>query len=761
MEAYEQSKTFECEDYIVVARYNADANIPDEAALLVEQITSDSDGEHYGDREAEYREMTGDADASMRALLKIGFYDENGEEIEPVTPVNVAVQFLDEDGLAEGKPITIIHFAEEGTEKLNGSNAKNNSTTFKMESFSEIAIGYGEEEESRIGEDGKVHLSDSFKYKDDAFQITFHVEGEAVPVEGSSLKDIEVQDTELEGEENEDGAESTAPSEGENAVEDNEDKEASLDMEEVNEMDASEEPSQNETDEMDEEKLEFVVEPLNEESEEYIALAAYADDMDELDELLRMQLLSYSLTFEGVELDLSECEVTAEVTTTRKLQQYMEESLPEAVSYLASNEAVISEINELEANTDEDKIDVEPIAENSVENEVDTADDLKVVGDNVTEEASETDGTEILVYGDVETNIEEEELELKDTTEIVVAIAELSEDNEVNEVENMVLSEETKFETMQFSLSRNMFALRSSTPGDANPTFKVEYYANLKKVVRSGGTGTELNVINTSNKSTSTSNKGNGKGALPQNGNGLTNSPNGNALQKIFLNDKGVVQTKLTPTKVYATKSYEYKKAPSLMYFDSLIGNPGYKVVEVWVKYETDPSINGEGFKPSGITPDKDGWYKYNYNATAPNLHFTNRRLTAEQEKNYVFINKGATIRLVYNTVEKKENPFDAKFYDYNITGGKTGDVWNTAQQGINVKDNYKSSGAKYAFGNANCGTGLDTQKWDSNYINRYNRTSQGGNDSYQGCVFGLVNGIEGNDKNGYNVKFSVEEWQW
>ena len=93
-----------------------------------------------------HSETVADEDASMRALLKVGFYVD-GEEVEPESPVMLTVQFLDEDGLADGSPITVIHFADEGTEVLDGGKAENNSTTFEMGSFSEIAIGYGQEEE--------------------------------------------------------------------------------------------------------------------------------------------------------------------------------------------------------------------------------------------------------------------------------------------------------------------------------------------------------------------------------------------------------------------------------------------------------------------------------------------------------------------------------------------------------------------------------------------------------------------------------------
>ena len=128
------TKTFQNESFIITAVYNRDANIPEEAELLAEQITEESNGEHYAKRQAEYQEALGDDMATMRALLKIGFYV-NGQEVEPESPVTITIQFLNEDGLAEGKPITVIHFVEDGTELLEGSKVEDGSTTFEMESF--------------------------------------------------------------------------------------------------------------------------------------------------------------------------------------------------------------------------------------------------------------------------------------------------------------------------------------------------------------------------------------------------------------------------------------------------------------------------------------------------------------------------------------------------------------------------------------------------------------------------------------------------
>ena len=189
---YELTKTYEGEGYIVTASYNKDANLPEEAELIADQITAESDAEHYAEREAQFQEMMEGEDTIMNVLLKIGFYvEEDGEkkEIEPETPVEVTVQFLDENGLPEGAPIKVIHFAEEGNEVLNGSDVEEGSTTFEMGSFSEIAIGSGPRK-TRINQDGTAYISESYEYKVEPFLITFHVEGEVTISEDSNVEDV-------------------------------------------------------------------------------------------------------------------------------------------------------------------------------------------------------------------------------------------------------------------------------------------------------------------------------------------------------------------------------------------------------------------------------------------------------------------------------------------------------------------------------------------------------------------------------------------
>lgn len=135
------TKTFENKDFIVTATYSEKANIPDEAELLVEQVTAESDEKYFAEREAEYRKELGDETATMSAFFKIGFYVE-GKEIEPEDAVSVTIQFMDENGLPEGIPIKVMHFMEEGTETLDGGEAENGSISFETESFSGYAVGY-------------------------------------------------------------------------------------------------------------------------------------------------------------------------------------------------------------------------------------------------------------------------------------------------------------------------------------------------------------------------------------------------------------------------------------------------------------------------------------------------------------------------------------------------------------------------------------------------------------------------------------------
>lgn len=177
---------------------------------------------------------------------------------------------------------------------------------------------------------------------------------------------------------------------------------------------------------------------------------------------------------------------------------------------------------------------------------------------------------------------------------------------------------------------------------------------------------------------------------------------------------------------LYKEKSFNYFDAPGLPYVNIFRDNGNYTAKEVWVLKD--------GKSASSTNPDD--WETYGPIGQATELHFTNNP-DKKDDPDTIYIEDGMVIRLVADQTESNYNNA-ATFYDYDITndGRTTWDGTNGAH-GINSNSNYQGTGAKLAFGNANTGTGLDTQSWNGNALNKYN------NASIEGCTFGLVKGLD------------------
>ena len=650
------TRTYEGDGYIVAVTYHSDADIPEEAELVVEQVTPENGEEHYAEQETRFRETLGDENATMKALLKIGFYL-NGQEVEPQSDVTVMVQLLDENGLADGSSVTVVHFGEEETEVLDSSEVENSSTTFQMKSFSEIAIGY------RTGENGTIHLSESFEYKDEAFHITFRVEGEAPVPEGAEIADTAPAEEGI-------AVEPAQPEEAEEEPGESQEGPVML-FEEGNEPDmpeeetAQESPAQEDAAALEDgevaagkKSLAFTVTPLSEDSEAYASAVAFAkgDDVEEEETaLLLVQALSYSLSYQGKELDLSDCLVTAEVTPAEALNQLAEE---------------MGEPYTIQENEDNDEND-------------------------------------------------EEEEPAEEENDIALAALELTQQTEIHQLNAMVLGEDEK---MSLTLKERTMALYAATA--ANPEFKVQYYANLPRIVHEDNTGLpKLDVIDTTGR------------ALPQNG--VTPS-----IKQIFIDtaNGGKIKTETKPTKVYREKDFEYIKAPNINYFNALMDNASYQLKEVWILNE-------------GKDPTSEDTTDWEVITDLETLHFTNKPGSEGMDdgQRYILIHSGTVIRLLYDTQEHAEN-LPATFYDYDISdGGIRTDgnvkIINTGAQGINSPQNCNAD-VKYAFGNSNAGTNFGTKMWNGNELNKYNSEGKG----FKGCTFGLVSKANGND-----VVFNVD----
>ncbi|MCI8488795.1 MAG: LPXTG cell wall anchor domain-containing protein [Lachnospiraceae bacterium] len=758
-------KVYNGEGYIVTAIYGKEAELPEEAELIAELITPESDKEHYAEREAEYKEQVGDEDATMSALLKVGFYI-NGGEIEPKAAVKISVQMLDENGLPEGMPMTVVHFAEEGNEVLKGSEVENGKTSFEMNSFSEVALGHtaGDRQIVKVN---KTQVYDGNR----AFRVTFHLTGEVELPEGVMIEAPEGTDNtpdapqnkgdagqpedseesgedgipESEGSESDIGSSESSGAQDDfngeevsgDAAEDGEETAGgSADMTEgeesaetegggsQEEASGGEENSDAESGAGDSEEnflsrqLDFRIEPVDEASEEYKAIKKQAEKTAaDGSEVLSIFAVSYALVYDNQELELNGCEIEAEVTPTKEFGRKVEISMVEAVAYLLENNTAQL-----------------------------TADQKSITGLEVT--GLELDG-----------------------------------DGLVNQENTMYIDDEAQDQDMQISVSPKntvrFFAVRSS--GTPNPEFTVQYYAYLDKVDWKGNQtgnapGTQITKDNVGHPEAwgaapSGLLKGYresiSKGYMPiidtsgKNGGDLPKNgviPNLNSIQ--LDTDGSIKMIEKDLTAVYEERRFEYHKAPTINYFNALIENASYDLTEVWI----DPKGDSDSTDPSDWTVYKD--------EKLENLHFTNRKETHDKYPDkYILIDSNTVIRLVYDTNKENRNS-PATFYDYDI-GEMAGAYWQINNKGINSPSNYvgtDKSKAKYAFGNnnavdfdgtqdvANKKTGLGEEQIISednltksrlNMGNWYAGVKDGqplGSYGYAGCTFGLVTGSAGNN---------------
>ncbi len=639
-ETEEFFKACEGDGYVVSVTYGPEAGIPDEAELVASLITPESDPEHYAKREAEFQQQMEDESATMSALLKVGFYID-GTEIEPKAPVSVTVQLVDENGLPEGMPMTVVHFAAEGSEVIDSSQVKDGKTSFEMDSFSDIAVGYS------LG-DLKIDVDETCEYKDDAFEITFHVKGKAkVPPEMAaslpedkiialaSVEDSNVSQTE--------GA--SNGNDGDSPLEEGSESQEDFPLEESGEpqKDAFENTGSSI------EGLELNVELLGEDSDEYKAYDSYMKKESDGDEAsISVRALTYSLTYSGAELDTSECKVTAEIMLVNE-----EEESDNAVG-----------LTDAEGD-DKEQSKTQVLAMTMVRDKVKKAGSLLVDSDKA---QSEAEPMAVEVKGD------------------------------------------------------SLGAARSETP---NPSFIVQYYANIDRFAKSGNGS--LDIIDTKGKK------------LPKNDvtpdtrnlylKNTTTSGDANSRTEVKMESKLM--------EVYSHRKYDYIKAPSLNYFNALIENDGYVLKEIWVLKD----------KTKADSTEKQWWDIYNY---SEKLHFTNRSESATakpgENSGYIYIGYDAVIRLVYDTTKNENSEYDAVFYDYDISNGKVeGNTLATGHAGINSglrkKADGKPENGQYAFGNMDW-SDFGTSTWNNN--NKNNLLNKANDGTYSGCTFGLATGASG-----------------
>ncbi len=747
------TKVCETEDYIVTAVYKESANIPEEAELLAELITADKDEEHYAKREAEIKEALRDENVSMNALFKIGFYVD-GKEVEPESDVSITVQFLDENGLAEGSPIAIIHFADGGNQVLNGGKAKNKSTTFKTKSFSEFGIveGYevpgeeeGEDENTEAGEDKEekietiqktIPVSKSYEYKNDMLHAVFQIEGEvSVSVNGTETKVAVDEETETVISDDEETEVSANTEESGNTVsagetdgeenseeevlisangEENADSEAEISQEtgeeqEVTETEDAAKSGDAESIEEISQKLEFKVELIDETIQEYAkdyaAVTACVEEISDKEDRMMVQVLAYSLNYGDEKLDLSDCKVTMEITPTQTLVKKAKESAgktPDGEEL--PNEVTLSVIQSVKSMDAGEEIETAAQEEDEVDEE------------EFPEETSEENEQE---SGEEKASEEEEsESEEGPAPEDLQSIGKIIDASPVNDIDGSM--------TVTLDTSSNGTAVfATAATSQANPNFTVEFYANINRFAKKGDSEVSgkksITVIDTSGKN------------MPVNGGEMPK-------KEIYLNpdpDNTVVR-KTELTEVYSSSKHEYIEAPGLVYFNKLAKNKNYKLTEIRVQRK-----------------GSNDWERYSCD-NGKEWHFTNKQKTWEDNKNeFIWITADAKIRLVHDVkIVKQSN--GAFFYDYDVTNGEvykshktssgtydrngatthdSGDVWYmyTNKQGINSN----LPDQTFAFGNSEGALQTTLGEIVGNRANDQNA-------AYGSPTFGLVTGLTG-----------------
>lgn len=549
-------KTCKKDSYIVTARYSKNAGIPEEAELEAELVTAESGGEHYEQREAQIREALEDDSVSMNSLLRVGFYVDE-EEVEPKDDVLITLQYLDKNGFKDGNPIAVVHFAEGGSEVISGGKAKDGSTTFKTGSFSEFGIveGYEVLEEDQKDQENNeeqieeeiLTVSETCEYENDMFHALFRIKGE-VKVSSDLADSIESAEQEEEADQqNESGSgvsvnvtdnEAVLSDENMSSIEDEPAEESveeeTLSADEISEYDNSTDSiasddtdsiSVNKEDVSQADGLKFEVEPINKNAEEYVedydAVAACMDETGSDEGRLMLQLMSYSLTYENIKLDMSDCEVTVEITPSASLRKKSSETAgktPDGEEM--HNEITLSVIQPL-TQTEEDM---------TVSVETDTDEDVTATsgtGEDLSGDKKEKTGR--LMDAALVKNLE---------APMVVALTTTGTEG----------------------------SAAVSVDSQANPKFSVEFYAEIDRFA-TGPLEDEkaITVIDTSGKK------------MPINGGNMPK-------KKIYLRSDNTVLKRTELTEIYSKSNHEYILAPGLVYFNKIAKNDNYKLKEIKVQ---------------------------------------------------------------------------------------------------------------------------------------------------------------------------------
>ena len=438
--------------------------------------------------------------------------------------------------------------------------------------------------------------------------------------------------------------------------------------------------------------LRLTVDVLDETIGEY---QAFAQHVEEDENLLDLQVLKLGLDYNGVQLDLADCDITAAVMPSEALLNYKK---PHVVTYNLSEE----EKAEKEAGYDLE-LEVMDLAAQSAEAE--------------TPEVQSLGTLTVEIDDGVETPEKIEQVEMQ--TSITA------------------------------QLRSNYVAVREGI--NPYPNYTVQFYANLDRPAKTGDENNKVSIIDTSGKSLPQNGRGklnspNDNALMPlyfEDGGEVQTTTE---LTQIFTERSRVYNPKISLNlEMLDNISYEVTEAGS-----SQIEDPHYKLAELWVLKDM---VNGDP-----ASTNRDDWNVYT-REQLETIKFTNDPSKAndpgyivvtsyeEETSNGTAKLVQTVFRMVY-TPNTGSHTNEVNFYDYDIstTNRAIFNAYNNGTgAGINSAGNYQGTGAKYAFGNNNVGTPFGEIRWNEYQLNKFNgagRDQFSSTDSYNGCTFGLVDRV-------------------
>lgn len=240
-------------------------------------------------------------------------------------------------------------------------------------------LGYGllPEQQEEDAENPVIQMPSAFTYENDYVSVTFHVTGTAVPMSEETQAETSAAEESVQGKaaaveesvQDEDAAVEEPVQDEDAAVKESVQDEGAVAEESVQGEDAAGERKP--------EEPELVVTELSEEDAEYQELIAYTQESSGEDALFHLSAMRIGFSYQGAPLDLSACEIEAEVSPKNSMldglepsPDILEEAASEAemgvvVAVLQNTEEETEELDSALLDTDEDEIPVFMVALNS------------------------------------------------------------------------------------------------------------------------------------------------------------------------------------------------------------------------------------------------------------------------------------------------------------------------------------------------------------------------------------------------------------